>query len=74
MVAAIAAFTIWIDLCVTNLHHAAAARMQYASVGDHPCADVMIDDDLNDVMAATGCAIQRFCHRPGTDIMLNINR
>lgn len=51
MIAAVTAFAVGIDLGMANLHQAAAAGVQQAPIGDHPGADVMIDDHLNDVLA-----------------------
>ena len=58
---------------MANLHQAAAAGVQQAPIGDHPGADVMIDDHLNDVPGAARGAKQRFRHSPGADVMLNID-
>ena len=73
MVAAVTAFAVGIDLGMANLHQAAAAGVQQAPIGDHPGADVMIDDHLNDVPGAARGAKQRFRHGPGADVMLNID-
>ena len=74
MVAAIAAFTVGIDLRMANLHQATAACMQQMAVSDHPCTHVMIDHHLNDVARTARCAKKRLGHRPGADIVLNIHR
>ena len=74
MVAAVAALAVGIDLSMADLHQAAAASMQQASVGDNPGADVMIDDHLNDIPGAARGAEQRFRHSPGADVMLNVDR
>ncbi|MNY02803.1 hypothetical protein D3C86_1353900 [compost metagenome] len=59
---------------MANLHQAAAACMKQTPIGNHPRANVMINHHLNHVACAARRAEQRFRHRPGADVMLNINR
>lgn len=49
VIAAIAAFTIRVNLGVADLHQAAAAGVQQAAIGDHSRADVVVDYHLDDV-------------------------
>ena len=74
MVTAVASLAVGIDLGMTDLDQTAAARMQQATIGNHPGADVMINHHLNDVPRPAGRAKQRFRHRPCADIVLNIDR
>ncbi|SAJ34614.1 Uncharacterised protein [Enterobacter cloacae] len=74
MVTAVAAFSVRIDLRMADLHQATAASMQQTPVGDHTCANVMINHHLNYVACAPGGTKQCLRHRPGADIMLNVDR
>ncbi|MNP39975.1 hypothetical protein D3C76_1335720 [compost metagenome] len=49
MIAAVAAFTIGIDLGMTNLYQAAAAGVQQTAIGNHPGPHVVVDHHLNHV-------------------------
>lgn len=74
MVAAVTALAVGIDLRVADFDQATASGMQKASVGDDARPDVMVNHHLNHVPCAAGCAKQRLRHRPGADVMLNIDR
>ncbi len=59
---------------MANFHQAAAAGMQQTTIGNHPCAHVMVNHHLNHVARSPRSPEQRFGHGPGADVVLDIHR
>ena len=59
---------------MANFDQTTAAGMQQAAIGNHAGPNVMVNHHLNDIPRSARRAKQRLGHRPGADVMLDIDR